>query len=108
MLSERELLSRIQSDVARLVQAVADAAFWRDRWVEAAERGSQQPMAVAAATFQQVTADVQATFERRSQQAAQEQQRQTAASAAAHQQAMAQALAQYTPALDKAGAAAHA
>ena len=76
MPSERELIGRIQSDVARLVQAVADATFWRDRWVEAAERESQQPMAVAAATFQRVTADVQATFERRSQQAALQQYRQ--------------------------------
>jgi len=76
MPSERELLSRIQSDVARLVQAVADTAFWRDRWVAAAEQESQPQMAAAATTFQQVTADVQATFERRSQQAVQEQQRQ--------------------------------
>ena len=108
MPSERELLSRIQSDVARLVQAVADTAFWRDRWVAAAEQESQPQMAAAATTFQQVTADVQATFERRSQQAVQEQQRQMAASAAAHQQALAQALAQYTQTLDKATVTAHA
>ena len=107
MSSERSLIGQIQSDVARLAQAMADAVFWRDRWLEAAERESKQEMAAAAATFRQVTADVQATFERRSQQAAQEQQRQTAASTAAHQQAMAQALAQYTPAFDKAAAAAY-
>jgi energy-coupling factor transporter ATP-binding protein EcfA2 len=108
MPSERSLIGHIQSDAARLVQAVADAVFWRDRWVEVAERESQQQVAAAAATFQQVTAEVQATFARRSQQAAQEQQRQTAASEAAHQQALAQALARYTPALNQATAEAHA
>ncbi|MEW6230989.1 MAG: FtsK/SpoIIIE domain-containing protein [Chloroflexota bacterium] len=45
MPSERDLIQQIQSDVTCLVQAVADAQFWHDRWLEQARQEHERCVA---------------------------------------------------------------
>ncbi|MFQ5856288.1 MAG: hypothetical protein ACE5LU_11660 [Anaerolineae bacterium] len=59
---ERDLIQRIQSQVSRLVQAVADAEFWHDRWLEQAEEEHQRQVAAAEARYHQVIAEAQSTY----------------------------------------------
>jgi hypothetical protein len=99
MPSERDLIGQIQTDVGRLVQAVADAGFWHDHWLEDAQREQQQVITAVEATCQQATAAAQAAYERRLQQITQTHQGQTGESEATCRQAMAAALGAYEPAL---------
>lgn len=98
--SERNLIDRIRDHASRLAQAVADAGFWHDRWLEAAQQEHQQKLSAAEAAYQQAVSEAQTASERRLQQATQAAQAQRSASETAYQQAMAQALARYTPALE--------
>jgi hypothetical protein len=63
MPSERDLIQQIQSHVTRLVQAVADAGFWHDRWLEQAEQGHQHRLAELEARYEQAMAAARSAYE---------------------------------------------
>ena len=64
MPSERDLIQDIQSSFTRLVQAVTDADFWHDRWLEQAEEEHQQRISAAEAGYHQAIAEAQSAYER--------------------------------------------
>ncbi len=102
MPSERELTGWVRSDVARLMQAIADTAAWRERWLVAAQEAGRRKLSAAEAAHRQAAADVQAMVAYRVEAALQAVEAQRQTSEAAHQQAVSQARARYAPALDKA------
>ncbi len=73
MPSERDLIRQIQSHVTHLVQAVADASFWHDRWIEQAEQEHKQRIAELetqhAVTMAQAQSVYDATFAKSKEQA---------------------------------------
>ncbi|MEW6403839.1 MAG: FtsK/SpoIIIE domain-containing protein [Chloroflexota bacterium] len=63
MPSERNLLQSIQSRVVRLRQAVAEAMFWHDYWLEQAGQEHQRRAAEIEANYQQALAKAKSTYE---------------------------------------------
>lgn len=63
MPSERDLMSHLQSEVARLVQAVSDAEFWHNRWLEQAEQTHGRRAADVETQHQRRTADIEAQYQ---------------------------------------------
>jgi hypothetical protein len=63
MPSERHLIQQIQSNITRLVQAVADAEFWHDYWLKQAEQEHQQRVAEIEAQYQQAMAEAKSAYD---------------------------------------------
>jgi nucleotide-binding universal stress UspA family protein/energy-coupling factor transporter ATP-binding protein EcfA2 len=63
MPSERDLIQQIQSHVTRLVQAVSDARFWHDRWLQQAEQGHQHRLAELEVDYKQAMAAAKSAYE---------------------------------------------
>ncbi len=63
MPSERDLIQQIQSHVTRLVQAVADAQFWYDRWLEQAGQAHRHQVAQLEARYEQTMAAARSAYE---------------------------------------------
>jgi S-DNA-T family DNA segregation ATPase FtsK/SpoIIIE len=63
MPSEHDLIRQIQSHVTRLVQAVADAGFWHDRWLVQAEQEHRHQVAQLEARYEQAMAAARSAYE---------------------------------------------
>ena len=63
MPSERDLMHQIQSEVARLVQAVADAGFWHARVLEQANAAHERRAAEIEAVRRQAFMDGDAAYQ---------------------------------------------
>ncbi len=63
MPSESDLIQQIQSHAVRLVQAVAHAEFWHDRWLEHAKQEHQRRLAKIEVHYQQALAEARSVYE---------------------------------------------
>jgi energy-coupling factor transporter ATP-binding protein EcfA2 len=63
MSSERKLIQQIQSHVTRLVQAVADAKFWHDQFLEQARQEYQHRLTEIEIGYEQAMTAARAAYE---------------------------------------------
>ena len=95
MASERESIQQFQSQVTRLVQAVADVEFWHDRWLEQVEEEYQQRVSAAEGGYQQAIAEARSAYERQLHRAIQQHERQASEAETSYDQVVFEAHGDY-------------
>ena len=95
MASEPEMIQQIHSQVTRLVQAVANAEFWHDRWLEQAREEYQQCGSAAEGGYQQAIAEARSAYERQLHRATQQHERQASEAETSYDQVVSKAHGDY-------------
>ncbi|MBC7264338.1 MAG: hypothetical protein H5T64_08250 [Chloroflexi bacterium] len=63
MPSERDLIQQVQSHVRRLVQALADAQYWHDRWLGQAEQEHERRIAEIDSHHEKAMVEARSVYE---------------------------------------------
>ncbi len=100
MASEHELIEQIKKTLPNLLQAVADAPLWHERWLTQATETHQQQIAAAEAEYQQQMVQVRSVYEQQNHQATQTHQAEIAKLEAEAQRAKSAAQNAYQPVLE--------